>query len=95
MIGLNAREISGLERVLGTASIVKLRLASVFTIYFLVSLFYSLLSLAFQVDFSRRFGHGGFVLFWLVNYIGMLSVYVSACSPETYHTDDCHQWNGT
>ncbi|KAK0431546.1 hypothetical protein EV421DRAFT_2090044 [Armillaria borealis] len=29
---------------------------------------------AFQVDFSRKFGSAGFVMFWMVNFVGMLSV---------------------
>lgn len=39
-------------------------------------LFYALLSLAFQLDFTRKFGHAGFLIFWMLNWAGMLSVYV-------------------
>jgi len=39
-------------------------------------LFYSLLSLAFQLDVSRKFGHSGFLIFWMLNYCGILAVYV-------------------
>lgn len=53
-IGLAAREQSGLERKLTTASLIRVRLVSVLIAYFPLSLFYSLLSLAFQVDFSRK-----------------------------------------
>ncbi|KAG7094963.1 hypothetical protein E1B28_005764 [Marasmius oreades] len=74
MIGLSAREISGLENYITTASLIRLRLATIFGAYFFLSLFYSLLSLAFQVDFTRKFGHAGFVVFWMVNFAGMLSV---------------------
>ncbi|KAF9030543.1 hypothetical protein BDZ89DRAFT_1091563 [Hymenopellis radicata] len=74
MVGLSAREVSGLEKKLSTASLIRVRLASVFIAYFLISLFYSLLSLAFQVDFSRKFGHSGFLVFWMINFVGMLSV---------------------
>ncbi len=91
-IGLAAREASGIEKKLTTTSLVRVRLLSVFIAYFFISLFYSLLSLAFQVDFSRkyvsypviafhesdqissRFGHSGFLVFWMVNFVGMLSV---------------------
>ncbi|KAL0572822.1 hypothetical protein V5O48_009150 [Marasmius crinis-equi] len=74
MIGVSARDVSGLEKHLTTGSLIRLRMASVFTAYFFLSLFYSLLSKAFQVDFSRKFGTGGFVVFWMLNYIGMLAV---------------------
>ncbi|KIK68776.1 hypothetical protein GYMLUDRAFT_154334 [Collybiopsis luxurians FD-317 M1] len=73
-IGLSARQMSGLEMHLTTSSIIRLRLASSFIAYFFLSLFYSLLSLAFQVDFSRKFGSAGFVLFWMLNWVGMLAV---------------------
>ncbi|KAL0945267.1 hypothetical protein HGRIS_000778 [Hohenbuehelia grisea] len=74
MIGNGAREAAGLERILSTGSLIKLRLATVFIVYFFLSFFYSLLSLAFQVPFDRKFGPGGFVLFWMLNWSGMLSV---------------------
>ncbi|KAK0472580.1 hypothetical protein IW261DRAFT_1596748 [Armillaria novae-zelandiae] len=74
MIGVSAREVSGLEDKLTTASLIRVRLTSVFVAYFMISLFYSLLSRAFQVDFSRKFGDAGFVIFWMLNFVGMLSV---------------------
>ncbi|KAJ3783309.1 hypothetical protein GGU10DRAFT_317086 [Lentinula aff. detonsa] len=73
-ISLSARLMSGLETHLTTASIIRLRLCSSFITYFFLSLFYSLLSRAFQVDFSRRFGAAGLVLFWMLNWAGMLAV---------------------
>ena len=39
-------------------------------------LFYSLLSLAYQVDFNHKYGASGFVIFWMVNWTGMLAGYV-------------------
>lgn len=54
MVGLAAREASGLEKKLTTASLIRVRLTSVGIAYFIISLFYSLLSKAFQVDFSRK-----------------------------------------
>ncbi|KAF9030840.1 hypothetical protein BDZ89DRAFT_646755 [Hymenopellis radicata] len=74
MIGASARESSGLEKRLTTSSLIKMRLSSVFSSYFVISLFYSLLSLAFQVDFTRTFGRSGFLIFWMLSYTGMLSV---------------------
>ncbi|KAJ3514420.1 hypothetical protein NLJ89_g2395 [Agrocybe chaxingu] len=74
MIGLSAREVSGFERSLSTWSLIKLRLVSSFAAYFVIALFYSLLSLAFQLNVSRKFGHSGFLIFWMLNYAGMLAV---------------------
>jgi hypothetical protein len=42
--------------------------------YFIISLFYSLLSLAFQVDTGFTFGKSGFLVFWMVNSLGMSAV---------------------
>ncbi|KAK0465933.1 uncharacterized protein EV420DRAFT_1636491 [Desarmillaria tabescens] len=69
-----ARQQSGLETALTTGSLIRVRLVSSFIAYFALSLFYSLLSLAFQVDFSRVLGHSGFLVFWMANYVGMLAV---------------------
>ncbi|KAF8153410.1 hypothetical protein B0H34DRAFT_104331 [Crassisporium funariophilum] len=74
MIGHAAREASGLDKSLSTQSLITLRLISSFSAYFIISLFYSLLNVAFQIDLTRRFGHAGFMVFWMVNYAGMLSV---------------------
>ncbi|KAF9036964.1 hypothetical protein BDZ89DRAFT_1061652 [Hymenopellis radicata] len=74
MIGVNARLMSGLESLLSTASLIRLRMACTFIAFCFLSLFYSLLSVAFQVDFTRKFGHSGFLVFWMVNYVGMLAV---------------------
>ncbi|KAF9257619.1 hypothetical protein L218DRAFT_1016242 [Marasmius fiardii PR-910] len=74
MIAMSARDASGLERHLSTGSIIRLRLVSTFIAHFFISLFYSLLSKGFQVDFSRTFGKGGFVIFWMLNYFGMLAL---------------------
>ncbi|KAK9484658.1 hypothetical protein V1527DRAFT_185770 [Lipomyces starkeyi] len=45
-----------------------------FAAYFFLSLFFSLLSLAFQVDFTRAYGRGGFVVFWMIMFLGMTAV---------------------
>ncbi|KAI5449662.1 hypothetical protein NCC49_004123 [Naganishia albida] len=39
--------------------------------YFWVSLHYSFLSLAFGVDFTRKYGHIGFFLYWMLNWVTM------------------------
>ncbi|KAK9446731.1 uncharacterized protein V1518DRAFT_423386 [Limtongia smithiae] len=50
------------------------RLVASFVMYFVLSLFYSLISLAFQVDFTVTFGRAGFVVYWMINFIGMSAV---------------------
>lgn len=42
--------------------------------YFWLSLHYSLISLAFLVEFNRKYGKGGFVLYWLLNWITMTAL---------------------
>ncbi|PBK67929.1 hypothetical protein ARMSODRAFT_1043985 [Armillaria solidipes] len=74
IVMLSAREVSSLQNKLTTGSLIQVQLISVFIAYFMISLFYSLLSRAFQVDFSCKFGSTGFVIFWMVNFVGMLSV---------------------
>ncbi|KAK0438218.1 hypothetical protein EV421DRAFT_1714431 [Armillaria borealis] len=74
LIGFAARMTSGVEMKLTTKSLIKVRLVSTFALYFVISLFYSTVSRAFQVDFDRKFGSAGFVIFWMVNFVGMLSV---------------------
>lgn len=74
LIGSAARMTSGVEMRLTTKSLIKVRLVSTFALYFVISLFYSTVSRAFQVDFDRKFGSAGFVIFWMVNFVGMLSV---------------------
>jgi hypothetical protein len=39
-----------------------------------VQLCYTLLSRAFQLPFDRAFGKAGFVLVWMINFLGMLSM---------------------
>lgn len=41
---------------------------------FIVSLCFSLVSLAFQQDFEVAYGKAGFVVYWLVNYLAMLAL---------------------
>lgn len=38
---------------------------------FMLSLTFSLVSLAFQQDFSKEFGHRGFVIYWMINFMAM------------------------
>ncbi|KAJ7137580.1 hypothetical protein C8R43DRAFT_1072257 [Mycena crocata] len=73
MVGSGARLASGYEARLTLGSLITLRLVTSFIAYFFLSLFYTLLSRAFQLPFDRRFGAAGFVIFWMLNWIGMLA----------------------
>ncbi|KAJ6480711.1 hypothetical protein C8R47DRAFT_1322364 [Mycena vitilis] len=68
-----AREASGLEQRLTLGSLVRVRIATSFVAYFFIGLFYTLLSRAFQLPFDRQFGRAGFVVFWMLNWLGMLA----------------------
>ncbi|KAG2043585.1 hypothetical protein BDR03DRAFT_996313 [Suillus americanus] len=68
---LVARVESGFEKRLRLRPLILLRLLWPVTLYFFVSLMYSLLSLAFGVPFSRNFGHAGFVIYWMMSWCSM------------------------
>lgn len=53
---------------------VLVRILVPFVGYFWISLMYSLVTLAFQVDFTRKYGINGFPLFWCVNFTSMLGL---------------------
>lgn len=76
LISHNVRRVAGIDRHLSTGKLVLFRLVNAFVGYFFLSLFYSLLSRAFQLPFERFFGRSGFLIFWMLNYVGMLSLYV-------------------
>lgn len=42
--------------------------------FFFLSLFYSLVTLAFEVNFTKTFGRAGFVVFWMTNFLTMWAV---------------------
>ncbi|KAK0504602.1 hypothetical protein EDD18DRAFT_1305080 [Armillaria luteobubalina] len=82
--GSLARQVSGLERMLTFRSLVHLRLLTPLLLYFVISVgavnrfhssaFYALLSLAFRLPFERKFGHSGFVVYWMLSFCGMSAV---------------------
>jgi len=74
MTAFMTREVTGLNKRIPVSSIVMLRLSCCAVAYFVLSLFYSLLNLAFKLDLSRKFGAGGFFVFWMINYLGMLAM---------------------
>jgi hypothetical protein len=79
--------IKGNHPPLKTAQWLVWRLCSSIAAYFLLSLFYSFVSLAFQIPFSNSpapdtlpadnpnaYGHGSFVVFWMLNWVGMTAL---------------------
>ncbi|KAJ6480684.1 hypothetical protein C8R47DRAFT_596020 [Mycena vitilis] len=68
-----AREASGLANRLTLGSLVRVRIGTSVIAYFFIALFYTLLSRAFQLPFDRQFGRAGFVIFWMLNWMGMLA----------------------
>ncbi|KAJ7184955.1 hypothetical protein C8R46DRAFT_468661 [Mycena filopes] len=73
MVSSGARQASGVENTLTLGSIIWLRLLTSVVAYFFIAIFYTLLSRAFQLPFDRRFGSAGLVIFWMLNWIGMLA----------------------
>ncbi|KAG1775322.1 hypothetical protein EV702DRAFT_973142 [Suillus placidus] len=71
---LAARVESGFEKRLRLRSLILLRLLWPVTLYFFVSLMYALLSLAFGVPFGRKFGHAGFVIYWMMSWCAMCAL---------------------
>ncbi|KDR71082.1 hypothetical protein GALMADRAFT_254253 [Galerina marginata CBS 339.88] len=86
MIAYNARQVSGLNNLLNLRAIVTVRLLSSCVGYFFLSLFYSLLNLAFNLDLTKKYGHAGFMIFWMLNWIGMLAVGLALESLITLFT---------
>lgn len=50
------------------------RLLGSFLTYFWLSLIYSLVSLAFQIDFTKAFGRGGFPVYWMTMWLTMCAL---------------------
>ncbi|KAG7441803.1 uncharacterized protein BT62DRAFT_907367 [Guyanagaster necrorhizus] len=86
LIGGAARMTSGIEMKLTTKSLIKVRLYSTIALYFMISIFYSTLSRAFQADFNTKFGRAGFIIFWMLNFVGMLAVGLALEAMITFLT---------
>ncbi|KAH9978766.1 hypothetical protein BGW80DRAFT_1164876 [Lactifluus volemus] len=54
--------------------LVIIRIVNPVIIYFFLSCCFSLLSLAFQVPFSRFFGSSGFVIYWMLSWVAMCAL---------------------
>lgn len=50
------------------------RVLSTILTFFIISFFYSLVTLAFQVDFTKAFGHSGWLVYWMTNFLTMWAV---------------------
>lgn len=74
MISAGGRQAAGIDANLPLRQLIVLRMATPFVIYFFLSVFYSLLSLAFKTPFNRYFGSSGFVIFWMLQWVGMLAL---------------------
>ncbi|KAJ8695609.1 hypothetical protein PTI98_008197 [Pleurotus ostreatus] len=73
-IANGARLAAGFEQRLSLPSLISTRIVTSISMYFILSLFYSLQSLAFQLPFHRRFGHPGFLVFWMLMWFGMTAL---------------------
>ncbi|TFK75436.1 hypothetical protein BDN72DRAFT_757861 [Pluteus cervinus] len=71
--GILARAESNLETQLTTGSLIRIRLITPIFIYLVLSFFYTLVSLAFHLPFTRTYGPAGFVLFWMLSWFGMMA----------------------
>lgn len=75
---------AGLESKLRLIDLAVLRVVVPVAIYVFISLWISLVTLAFRVDFTQWYGKGGFPLFWLSNFMTMWAVRPFPCSPPFY-----------
>lgn len=74
-VGLGFRQaMEPISQKMTLGSQVLLRIAVPVVGYFWISIMYSLVSLAFLVDFNRKYGKGGFPLYWCMNFTSMLGL---------------------
>ncbi|KIP08990.1 hypothetical protein PHLGIDRAFT_87282 [Phlebiopsis gigantea 11061_1 CR5-6] len=78
--------VTGLEKRLTFGRLILVRLLVPILMYFWLSLAYSLLSLFFHVPFDRQFGHAGFVIYWMLSWMGMLALGLAVDSLITILT---------
>lgn len=86
LVPIHAQYVNGDHPPLKIPQWLLWRLLSNFAAYFCLSLFYSLVSLAFQIPFSRpsapetiaananAYGRGSFVVYWMLNWVGMTAL---------------------
>ncbi|KAI0305594.1 hypothetical protein B0F90DRAFT_1624843 [Multifurca ochricompacta] len=54
--------------------LIVIRIVNPVIMYFFISCFYSLLSVAFQVPFNRYYGSSGFVIYWMMSWLAMCAL---------------------
>ncbi|CAI5758524.1 unnamed protein product [Candida verbasci] len=64
----------GVVKVLKGKHYLMYRLFTSIFSYFIISLMFSLVTLAFQVDFTVTFGKSGFLVYWMVSFLTMTAV---------------------
>ncbi|KAI0298606.1 hypothetical protein BC826DRAFT_998341 [Russula brevipes] len=67
-------DVTHLEDRLTFKWLILIRIVNPIIVYFFVSCFYSLLSLAFQVPFNRFYGSSGFVIYWMISWLAMCAL---------------------
>lgn len=67
-------DVTHLEDRLTFTWLIIIRVVNPIIIYFFVSCFFSLLSLAFQVPFNRYYGSWGFVIYWMMCWLAMCAL---------------------
>jgi len=67
-------DVTHLEDRLTFKCLILIRVINPIIIYFFVSCFYSLLSVAFQVPFNRFYGSSGFVIYWMMSWLAMCAL---------------------
>jgi len=67
-------DITHLEDRLSFKWLIIIRMVNPIILYFFISCFFSLISLAFQVPFNRFYGGWGFVIYWMMSWLAMSAV---------------------
>jgi len=67
-------DVTHLEDRLTFKWLIIIRIVNPIIMYFFISCFYSLLSVAFQVPFNRFYGSSGFVIYWMMSWLGMCAL---------------------
>lgn len=67
-------DITHLEDRLTFKWLIIIRVVNPVILYFFISCFFSLLSVAFQVPFNRFYGGWGFVIYWMMTWLAMSAV---------------------
>ncbi|KAF8274533.1 hypothetical protein EI94DRAFT_691712 [Lactarius quietus] len=67
-------DITHLENRLSFKWLIIIRMVNPIILYFFISCFFSLISLASQVPFNRFYGGWGFVIYWMMSWLAMSAV---------------------